>query len=326
MATEELSAIGCWGIPGWPHTIMLMIIDAHAHIYDILTGYGARGEFRPLGQGKGIWSTGEVNQFFPPQYGDLGFHAETLLQLMEEGGIDHAVLLQGSNYGFHSHYAAETARTYPNRFTAAITADPYATHAKEILRYFTEDYGIHILKFELSKAWGLRGYHPELTPDAPVMLTILEQAAERGMTVVIDPGPVENMEAETASFLRLRDNFPDLPLVFAHCFFPKGDGMNELRLRLLEKLAEADLMFDISNHLCLWHIDPLCREALDYLQGVKDAVGTGRMIWGTDVPGVLRTTSYQEMIAVMENCGIFSSEERKDLMCENAKRIYGIHL
>jgi hypothetical protein len=38
---------------------MLMIIDAHAHIYDVLTGYGARGEFRPLCQGKGIWSTGE---------------------------------------------------------------------------------------------------------------------------------------------------------------------------------------------------------------------------------------------------------------------------
>lgn len=309
-----------------PHSIMLMIIDAHAHIYDILTGYGARGEFRPLGQGKGIWSTGEVNQFFPPQYGDIGFLAETLLRLMDEGGIDHAILLQGSNYGFHNHYTAETARAYPDRFTSAITVDPYASHAKDILRHFTEDYGIHILKFELSKAWGLRGYHPDLVPDAPVMLPILAQAEEMDMTVVIDPGPVENMETEAVSFLRLRDTFPDLRLVFAHCLFPKGDGKNELRLHLLEKLAEADLMFDISNHLCLWHIDPLCTEALDYLRGVKDAVGTKRMIWGTDVPGVLRTTNYLEMVAVMENCGIFSAEELSRLMCENAKNIYGIRL
>lgn len=303
-----------------------MIIDAHAHIYDILAGYGARGECRPLGQGKGIWSTGEVNQFFPPEYGDKGFLAEALLQLMDEGGIDHAVLLQGSNYGFHNHYAAETAKAYPDRFTASITVDPYAVYAKDILRHFVDHYGIHILKFELSKAWGLRGYHPELTPDAPVMLPILAQAEERDMTVVIDPGPVEDMTAEAGSLLRLRDTFPDLRLVVAHCFFPKEDGQNRLRLELLEKLAEAELMFDISNHLCLWHIDPLCPEALVYLRGVKDAVGTKRMIWGTDVPGVLRATNYPEMISVMKKCGLFSPAELNAIMCENAKRVYQIDI
>ena len=301
-----------------------MIIDAHAHIYDILTGFGARGEFRPLGHGKGIWSTGEVNQFFPAQYGDKGFLAETLLQLMDEGCIDHAVLLQGNNYGFHNHYAAETAKTHPDRFTAAITIDPYAVYAMDILRHFTDTYGIHILKFELSRAWGLRGYHPELTPDSPVMLHILEQAYREGMTVVIDPGPVENMEAEAEAFLRLRDTFPDLTMVLAHCFFPKGDGRNDLRLRLLERLAAANLMFDISNHLCLWHIDPMSQEALDYLRGIKDAVGTGRMLWGSDAPGVLRFTSYQQMISVMQNCGIFSPAELNDLMCENARKTYKI--
>ena len=301
-----------------------MIIDAHAHIYDILTGFGARGEFRPLGQGKGIWSTGEVNQFFPAQYGDKGFLAETLLQLMDEGGIDHAVLLQGSNYGFHNHYAAETAKTHPDRFTAAITVDPYAVYAMDILRHFTDTYGIHILKFELSRAWGLRGYHPELTPDSPVMLPILERAYREGMTVVIDPGPVENIEAEAEAFLRLRDTFPDLALVLAHCFFPKADGKNELRLRLLEKLASAGIYFDISNHLCLWHIDPLSREALNYLQGVREAVGTDRMIWGTDVPGVLRTTSYANMVAVMQNCSLFSPAELHTVMYENAKQVYKI--
>ena len=303
-----------------------MIIDAHAHIYDILTGYGARGEFRPLGQGKGIWSTGEVNQFFPAEYGDKVFLAETLLHLMNEGNIDHAVLLQGSNYGFHNHYAAETAKKYPGRFTAAITVDPYAVYATDILEHFMNAYGIRILKFELSKAWGLRGYHPELTPDAPVMLSILTRAEEMGMTVVIDPGPVENMVAEAGSLLRLRDAFPDLDLVIAHCFFPKADGQNALRLDLLKKLAEAELMFDISNHLCLWHIDPLCPEALAYLHGIKDAVGTNRMIWGTDVPGVLRTTNYPAMVSVMQNCGLFSPAELNAIMFENAKCVYKIDI
>lgn len=305
---------------------MLMIIDAHAHIYDILSGYGARGEFRPLGQGKGIWSTGEVNQFFPPQYGDKGFLAETLLQLMDEGGIDHAILLQGSNYGFHNHYAAETASKYPDRFTASITIDPYAVYAKEIFQNFQKTFEIHILKFEMSKAWGLRGYHPELMPDAPVMDPVLSMAEEADMTVVFDPGPVEDMAKETDAFLRLRDRFPKLNIVVAHCFFPKADGKNELRLRLLGKLAQAGMYFDISNHLCLWHIDPLSQEALNFLQGVRQAVGIENMVWGTDVPGVLRTTSYTDMVTAMKNCGLFSPDDVSRLMCDNAKQIYKLHL
>ena len=87
-----------------------MIIDAHAHIYEILKGYGAKGEFRPLGGGKGVWATGYIEQFFPAEYGDTGFHAETLIRLMDESDIDHAVLLQGGNYGFHNDYMAEAAR------------------------------------------------------------------------------------------------------------------------------------------------------------------------------------------------------------------------
>jgi predicted TIM-barrel fold metal-dependent hydrolase len=96
----------------------MMIIDAHAHIYEILKGYGSKGEFRPIGGGRGIWATGKVEQFFPEEYGDTGFHAETLLKLMEEGGIDHAVLLQGGNYGFHNDYMAEAASKYPEKLTA----------------------------------------------------------------------------------------------------------------------------------------------------------------------------------------------------------------
>ena len=84
-----------------------MIIDAHAHIYDILTGYGAKGEFRPIGNGRGVWANGKIERFLPEKYGDREFLAETLIALMDENGVDHSVLLQGGNYGFHNHYYSE---------------------------------------------------------------------------------------------------------------------------------------------------------------------------------------------------------------------------
>lgn len=303
-----------------------MIIDAHAHIYDILCGYGPKGEFRPLGKGRGIWANGEVAQFFPAQYGDIGFLAETLLMLMDDGGIDHAVLLQGGNYGFHNHYAAETAKANPKQFTAAVTVDPYAAQATNILDHFIEEYGIHILKFEMSGSWGLRGYHPQLMPDSPIMHPLMNIAEQNGMSVLIDPGPVQDIEAESTALLHLKELFPAVTFVLAHCLFPKGDGQNGLRLRQLERLARAGWMFDISNYLCLWHLSYTSKEALDYLEGVKQAVTTHRMIWGSDVPGVLSERSYSDMVAALTESGRFTAGELASIMYGNAAKAYRIKL
>ena len=175
-----------------------MIIDAHAHVYDILAGYGAKGEFRPLGKGKGIWATGEVEQFFPAEYGDLGFRAEVLLQLMEEAGIDHAVLLQGGNYGFHNDYVIESARRWPDKFTPIVTVDPYALYVQEILDHLIGDCGARGLKFELSETWGMTGYHPDLKLDGPVFAKVLERAEKEELTAK------KNEQYESYSFARAK--------------------------------------------------------------------------------------------------------------------------
>ena len=139
-----------------------MIIDAHAHVYEILKGYGAKGEFRPLGGGRGIWATGKIEQFFPAEYGDCGFHAETLIKLMKENGVDHSVLLQGGNDGFHTDYVAEVAAKYPERLTAVGTVDPCALYAEQIFDNLVSRYNFKALKFEISSEWGLSGYHKDL--------------------------------------------------------------------------------------------------------------------------------------------------------------------
>ncbi|MBQ2773190.1 MAG: amidohydrolase, partial [Clostridia bacterium] len=80
------------------------IVDAHAHIYERLTGFGPRGEARAIGAGMVEWATGEHERFLREVDGDTGFSPERLLELMDEGGVSHAILLQGSNYGFQNSY------------------------------------------------------------------------------------------------------------------------------------------------------------------------------------------------------------------------------
>lgn len=301
-----------------------MIIDAHAHAYDILSGYGARGEFRPLGKGRGIWATGEIEQFFPEEYGDLGFTAETLMRLMAENGVDHAVLLQGGNYGFHNDYAAEAAKKYPDKFTAVGTLDPYGKNAEKILDRFIREYGFRALKFEVSQSWGLTGYHPDMRLTNTYFAPILERANEEGMTITIDLGPMSNSSFDTDQFYRLMKKYPNIVFVMTHCFFACNDGKNGWRLDKMRQLASDHFFFDISN-LPLFVKEPYpFPSQREFVRQAKDTVGADRLIWGTDLPSTFLKFTYREMIDFITESDIFTGNELDLVMGDNAKRVYHI--
>ena len=296
-----------------------MIVDAHAHIYDILAGYGARGECRALGKGRGIWATGEIEQFFPEEYGDLGFSAETLVRLMEESGVDHAVLLQGANYGFHNDYAAEAAGKYPDKFTAVGTLDPYGVNSLKILERFVTDYKFCALKFEVSQSWGLSGYHPYLKMDDAAFAPILERANELGMTIVIDMGPMGTSGFDISALKKIAAGYPDITFVMTHCFFPREDGKNEQRLEYMRELVSDHFVFDISNISRIYWVEPWT-----FLKKVRSSLGAERMLWGTDIPGTLNQFTYRRMIEFVTESDIFKPEELELVMGKNAERVYCI--
>ena len=59
-----------------------------------------------------------------------------------------------------------------------------------------------------------------------------------------------------------------------------------------------------------------------YLKDLKNIIGAERMLWGTDVPGVLLRTSYRELVDRVIECGVFTKSEIPLVMGENAKRVY----
>lgn len=291
-----------------------MIIDAHAHIYDFLAGYGAKGEFCPLGNGLGIWATGKVERFLPEKYGDKEFLAETLLELMKENSVDHAILLQGGNYGFHNHYIAESAAKYPTKFTAVGTLDPYSIYAEKIFENLIERYAMHALKFELSSEWGLSGYHPRLKMDGDEMTILLERANKLSLTVVLDIGPMHMPSFDATALKVISNRYQNIQFVMTHCFFPCDDKNNDKRLALASELASDRFVFDFSNVAIDKHTD--------FLKQFKNAVGAERMLWGSDLPGTLCKNEYGEMIRLVTDSGIFTEEELPLVLGKNAEKIY----
>ena len=294
----------------------IMIIDAHAHVYERLTGFGPKGEARAIGGGIVEWATGDKEQFLRPEHGDVGFSYDMLVSLMDDGGIDRAVLLQGSNYGFQNSYTAEAVRKYPTRFVGAGALDPFAANKEKIFENLVENLGFRILKFEMSRTYGLCGYHGGMLIDGDELAPILAEAERRSVTVTIDTGMIDTESFQIDGLRRARDRYPDLTLVVAHTLFPRPDGRNAERLGLLESLRGENVYYDVAN--CNLHIP----EQRDYLRAAIDIVGADRIMWGTDCPGIFMKRSYSELVSDVRDASRFAPEEIDLILGGTAERVY----
>ena len=295
-------------------------VDAHAHIYERLTGFGPHGEARAIGGGMVEWATGRKERFLKAEHGEYGFSYDMLATLMEEGGIGHAVLLQGSNYGFQNSYTAEAVSRYPDKFTGAGTFDPYAKNADQIFDNLVNNLGFKILKFELSEGYGLVGYHPDLTLDGKVFAPYLKAAEDGNITVVIDTGALENKSCNVDSIVKVAKRHKQLNMVLAHTFFPRKDQSNENRLELIKRLKGDHIFFDVAGYL----MPNSTPEILSYFKKVMNMVGSDHVAWGTDCPNTFLAYSYRELVEYICNMCGFTDTELTNLMAKTARYVYKI--
>ena len=298
----------------------MKIIDAHAHVYERLSGFGPRGEARAIGGGMVEWATGEKERFLRPEHGSYGFSYDMLVSLMEEGNIDHAVLLQCSNYGFQNSYTAEAVKKYPSKFTGAGTFDPYATESDAIFNNLVNNLGFKILKLDLSEGFGLCGYHPDLAVDSKVCEPYLKACEDMGITVVLDTGFLDAKSCRIDCIVNVAKRHGKLNMLIAHTLFPSEDGRNDYRLELVQELKRDNIFFDTAGILPPGSSD----ERVSYIRKAMNIAGSEHMAWGTDCPGAFLLASYCEMVDyICNDCG-FTADELENFMSKTARYLYKI--
>ena len=87
----------------------MKIIDAHAHVVQCIAGFTSRGELRSAGGGRARYADGSEFQMIPQKFGE-SFTADDLVSVMDENGVEKAVLLQGQFFGFQNEYTAEAVK------------------------------------------------------------------------------------------------------------------------------------------------------------------------------------------------------------------------
>ena len=299
----------------------MRILDAHTHVFEYLSSFRGEGEIRAIGGGKARWANGQIVEMLPPELGDKGFEVETLVKVLKENGVEKAILLQGSFYGFHNEYVAEAVQKYPEMFLGAGTFDPFARYADQIYERLTHELGFKVIKFETSTGGGLMSYH-ETYDLFEVFDPIVEKMEKNKQVLVLDIGSPGMSSFQPKAVAKLAKKHPQLNIIICHLLAPTLKDEEVLK-EGLNVLKADNIWFDLAA--VPFNVKP---ETYPYPTGqkyiamAKEIVGAEKLIWGTDVPSVLVHDSYQELLTFISESGIFSEEELSGVLYDNGMEAY----
>ena len=299
----------------------MRLLDAHCHVFEYLSSYRGEGEIRAIGGGKARWANGQVVSMMPPELGDKGFETETLVKFLKDKGVEKAVLLQGSFYGFHNEYVAEAMQNYPDMFLGAATFDPFASCADQIYERLTHELGFRVIKFETSTGGGLMSIHK--TYDLfEVFDPIVEKIEKNGQVLVLDIGSPGMTSFQPEAVAKLAKKYPKVHMIICHLLAPTLKDEEALK-DALKILNAENIWFDLAA--VPFNVKPEMYPyptGQKYIAMAKEIVGADKLIWGTDVPSVLVHDTYEDLLHFVTESGIFTEKELEGVVYGNAIEAY----
>lgn len=298
-------------------------IDAHVHVFNNLQGFRGEGELYPIGNGKGRWANGDIVDMIPEGLGEKAFTYETCYRFLKENGVEKAVLLQGSFYGFANEYVAEAIKAHPDFFVGAGTFDPMARYADAIYDRLTGELGFKIIKFETSTGGGFMSYHHPFDI-AEVFTPIAKRCEKNSQVLVLDIGSPGMDSFQPEGIRKIAQACPGLKIVVCHLLAPTlADKESEYLKKSMESLALDNVYFDLAA--VPFNVYPETYPyptGLEFIRLAKNIVGAEKLMWGTDIPSVLFKGSYQELRDYLREEEIFTEAELEKIYYKNALEVY----
>jgi predicted TIM-barrel fold metal-dependent hydrolase len=307
-----------------------MIIDAHAHVFPAVQGRIKDGETRSIGYGKIRVGDDQIHRVLPPSAIETVHPPEVLVEYMDWAGVDRTVLLQGTFYGECNRYAAGAIRRYPDRFMGSAFLDPWAPGARAMFEEAVDALGFRAVKLELSEAAGLTGIHPDLRLDDPDAAWLWNELEHRDFLLTLDLGAIGSRSYQTGAVRGIMERHPALRIVIAHLCQPNPAAEQDASRWALWKeqvaLAQTPRVWLDTAALpaYLRHEGYPYPSARRYIRMAVDMVGPDKILWGTDVPGLLTIATYNQLVALgWAHTDFLSREDQEKIMGLNALRVYG---
>ena len=303
-------------------------------------------DFRPTRYGRFEWTVdGEdyVKQYMPPSVVNMEYTAEMLVAEMDYAGVDWAMLHRTPTFDIGNDFVADCVRRFPGRLQGLahveewlVQSEPDASIRK--LERAVNELGLSGLQF-LPDHLTMYGQKPEW--DAPGFRPFWDGVAAMNIPLFMTPsfmslgsGVGSTTEAYLEELRVLRsfmERYPDMKLVLTHGFgwrtFQQGDTLS-VPDEVFDAAPVDNPNFSLQLLFAIffggdWDYPmPQVRPTLEKL---VERIGVDRLMWGTDVPMVMRFYTYRQSLEFLRLNLDFLSQAEVDLVLGgNMARFMGI--
>ena len=296
-------------------------------------------QFRAAENGRFEWMVeGEryVKQYIPPSVIDMSYPPERLIAEMDYAGVDKALLHRTPYLGIGNEFTAECVQRYPDRLLGL-------AHVEEWLVQPETDAAIASLEDAVNLGLsGLQFLPPQLDLynsdgpwDGPGFLPFWDSVARLNIPVFItlnvrrDPG-MESYLNELNTLMRWMERYPDVTVVMTHGFpwrlAIEGNGIKLPDEVWTPFFNRPNLYLQLLFPIALGNVwDYPMPQVRPTIQECVKRIGADRLMWGTDIPMVMRFWSYrQNADFIRQYCDFLNEEEMDAIMGGTCARLLGV--
>ena len=285
-----------------------MIIDAHVHLADELTGF-----WQPLRHGR-VVDHGQVIQAMPPSFDPPASPAARYVAHMEEAGVDMAFLVQHHLYGDQNQTVLKAISRWPGRFAGfAYLGKMDQVDDADRLQSLIE-LGMSGLKVELATTRRLR---PGFRYDGAIETTLWQRLVELDAPLILDVNGCS--DDDLAALHNMFEKYRTLRVIVCHLGGAPQAGWRERALLADHPNVWLDIA-SIAYGFGPEHEYPYPK-AQGLIQWAVGRYGAEKVVWGTDYPGQLKHSTYRQWIdLVRRHCTFMSLDEKEWVLGGSALR------
>jgi uncharacterized protein len=308
-----------------------LVIDAHAHLFPSLDVFQPSWLEKLRAYKRGILGEAEYQKW----EASLDGRVETLLQDMDEAGVDKAVALPTYPSWVHgeenprlsiwesNEYSAEAQKRFPQRIVAFARIDPLRKDTLELLE-------------KAIGHWGMKGVkiHPTLPVTHELVQPVMSKINEMEIPVLfhmgVDPLPflVENGNPIHLDTLTAR--FPKMKIIAGHHARGFEDLLTNIILNRFGRIYTELALWHYEFHDSPWHFLLKMRYLMDRIP--RFVMMGSDWPWGKNSPipyrdwfNVIRQLKIPDPVLQL-GWGMkdFSAGEKQMILGENAQRFLGL--
>ena len=227
---------------------------------------------------------------------------EKMLHMMDDAGVDRAIIVPPSWEGDCNDYALEAAQRFPDRFAVMGRLTLTDPKAKDLLSRWLDDRGMLGIRLNFTNA--------QVEPLRQGLADWLwPLAAEAGIPIMAHTATV------MPEMIKIANSYPTLRLIIDHM----GLSSEIARTKQREAAIERTLAFASCPNVAVKLSDaPVYsyeafpfRDMEPFICKIIDAFGDRRCFWGTDVSHSLKYASYRQSVTHFTEHLDFLTEDNK---------------